>query len=127
MYKSQTRVPNSLEKMELQKRGHIQELTFELDGDEFHIDEILKDAFPEILQCGGYVLMRQNGSDLIHLDPPNCVLTVKYLRDVLLRARLFIRPIQMDIEEKQIKQVVVSKWLCTYGMYYMKDMLRCVM
>ena len=108
MYKSQTRVPNSLEKMELQKRGHIQELTFELDGDEFHIDEILKDAFPEILQCGGYVLMRQNGSDLIHLDPPNCVLTVKYLRDVLLRARLFIRPIQMDIEEKQIKQVVVS-------------------
>ena len=83
MYKSQTRVPNSLEKMELQKRGHIQELTFELDGDEFHIE-------------------------LIHLDPSNCVLTVKYLRDVLLRARLFIRPIQMDIEEKQIKQVVVS-------------------
>ena len=55
---------------------------------------MLHTSFLCLADCGGYVLMRQSGNELIGIEPPN---DVKSLRETLLRARLYIRPLQRNL------------------------------
>ena len=40
-------------------------------------------------------------SDLVTIEPPKSGLNVRYLRDILKSAKLFIRPLQKDIDERE--------------------------
>ena len=78
----------------------FQELKFELEGDSDHIHTIILQAYPALETCGGYSLLRlgSGSSSLVMIEPPRGGFTVRYLHDILKTAKLFIRPIQKDIE-----------------------------
>ena len=106
-YKDQRKVPSPAERISLQKLGLVKDVTFNNEGDAFHIDDILHKSFPCLTNCGGYALMRQSGNELISIEPPN---DVKSLREVLLRARLYIRPLQRNVMVNEPEgQVCVSQ------------------
>ena len=68
-YKDQRKVPSAAERIALQKFGLVQDVTFNNDGDAFHIDQMLHTSFPCLADCGGYALMRQSGNELIGIEP----------------------------------------------------------
>ena len=95
------------------------ELIFNQDGDSIHMHEIIMNAFPMLLQCGGYTLLVASGVQLVIVTPPQCGLTVKYLRDIINRSILYIRPLQRDVmhHDKSISAMVgqnVHVLLLTY-------------
>ena len=81
----------------------FKELKFDMEGDAFEIHSTLIVAYPELEDCGGYSLLRlgSGSSELVTIDPPKGGLNVRYLRDILKTAKLFVRPIQKDIEVQE--------------------------
>lgn len=98
-FKDQSKVPDTLEKMELAKL----DLSFSIDGDALHIHSVLLDAFKQFDDCGGYTLLRlaTNSTSLIEIKPPKGGMTVRYLKDIVKSAKLFVRPLQTDIESEE--------------------------
>ena len=99
-FKDQTKAPDTEEKMALAKSGlGLKELSFSLDGDSLHIHDILLDAYDKLSDCGGYSLHRlgTNSSDLMTIEPPRGGITVRYLKDIVKSAKLYVRPLQEDI------------------------------
>ena len=84
-------------------------MKFNMDGDAHHIHSEIVHAYPELELCGGYSLMRlgSGSSDLVMIEPPRGGLSVRYLRDI--PAKLFIRPLQRDIEEKENDESTVVR------------------
>lgn len=100
-FRDQTKGPDCSEKMELARIGlGLKEVCFDVDGDAIHIHTLLLVAFPQLEKCGGYTLLRlaTNSTDLLEIQPPKGGMTVRYLRDIVKSARLFVRPLQADIE-----------------------------
>ena len=77
----------------------FKDLSFNLEGDSFHIHSIITTAFPQ-LNGGGYMFLIHAGTDLVVIEPPSNGRTVKYLKDIVQRGQLFVRPIQLDISEQ---------------------------
>ena len=103
--KNDCTVPNVSEKIALAKLGlQVKEVKFDLDGDFFHLDAVLKTEYPELTYTGGYCLMRplSNSRDLTVIDPPKGGFTVRYLEDILRSARLYVRPLQADIKDDKL-------------------------
>ena len=77
----------------------LKELEFNIDGNAMRIHNVILDAFSELNDCGGYTLHRlaTNSTDLIAIKPPKGGFTVKYLKDIVKSAKLFVRPLQADI------------------------------
>ncbi len=101
-YTDQQRGPDTSEKMALAKLGlGVKELCFDPDGDALHVHSVIRDAFKQLEDSGGYTLMRlaANSTDLITIEVPKGGMTVQYLKDILKKARLFIRPLQCDIAD----------------------------
>ena len=98
-FKDQKRIPDPDERIKLATMGLSNKLImFNMSGDSSHIHEEILNAFPTLKDCGGSNLLRQGkGYHLIVLDPPNGGYTVKFLADVLNRAKLFVRPLQRDL------------------------------
>ena len=93
-------VPNTAEKIALAKIGLMtKEVKFDLDGDGLHLDAVLKNEYPELQFTGGYSLLRPltNSRDLAIIDPPKGGFTIRYLKDILRSARLYVRPLQENI------------------------------
>ena len=106
-YTDQLKAPDTEEKMKLAQMGlGFKEIKFDTDGGALHIHSAIISAYPELDFCGGYCLMRlgSGSSDLVTIEPPRGGLNVRYLRDILKSAKLFIRPLQRDIEEKGDKE-----------------------
>ena len=80
------------------------EILFDLDGDELYLHEKLLSEFP-ILKGGGYTLLRTNtnSTTLLSIEWPQSGVTIKYLKEVLCSARLYVRPLQFDIEEPSLE------------------------
>ena len=100
-FKDQTKGPDCTEKMELARIGlELKELSFDSDGDAIHIHSILLTAFKQLDACSGYTLLRlaTNSTDLIEIQPPKGGMTVRYLKDIAKSAKLFVRPLQADID-----------------------------
>ena len=98
--KDQTHAPTVEEKMELAKKGlGLKSVVFDSEGDRMHIHDALVKAFPEVDACGGYELLRVagNSTDFLRIEEPKGGMTVKYLKDILKSAKLYIRPIQDDL------------------------------
>ena len=100
-FKDETHLPDANERIKLATIGLSNKLiTFNMSGDSYDIHEGILNAFPALKDCGGYQLLRQDkGHHLIVIDPPNGGYTVKFLADVLNRAKLFLRPLQRDISD----------------------------
>ena len=108
----QTWRPSSEEKMELAKMGlGLKEAVFKCDGDGSHIHDILMAKFPVLDTCGGYTLLRlsDNSRNLIEIATPDGGMSVPYLKDILNQAKLYIRPLQCDISEEDVKPFILSK------------------
>ena len=100
-FKDQTREPDTVKKMELAKVSlGLKELSFNADGDALHIHTIVTGAFKQLEDCDGYTLLRlaSNSTQLIKIESPKRGLTVTYLKDIVKPAKLFVRPLQLDIE-----------------------------
>ena len=69
------------------------------DAEMFHED--LLDAFPKLRTGGGYELLRTNERNNRSLDvipPPPSGYTVEYLKSVAGQAKIYIRPLQKDLD-----------------------------
>lgn len=100
-FKDQTKGPDCTEKMELARIGlGLKELSFDSDGDAIYIHSVLLTAFKQLDACGGYTLLRlaTNSTDLIEIQPPKGGMTVRYLKDIVKSAKLFVRPLQTNID-----------------------------
>ena len=100
----------------------FQELKFELEGDSDHIHAVILQAYPALETCGGYSLLRlgSGSSSLVMIEPPCGGFIVRYLRDILKTAKLFIRPIQKDIESDDEERESSNNGVCAYLRKYFK-------
>ena len=112
----QKKGPDMQEKMILAKAGlGLKELMFDSDGDALHIHHVINDAFQQLEKTGGYTLLRlaSNSSTLLEIEPPKGGMNVKYLRDILKSAKLFIRPLQSDVNVDEINLADSESEVCT--------------
>ena len=109
--KEQTWKPSSEEKIELARMGlGLSEAVFNSDGDAEHIHQVLLEKFPVLESCGGYTLMRlaENSHSMVEIEGPDSGMTVSYLKDILNQAKLYIRPLQRDISEEDMKSYSIQ-------------------
>ena len=107
----QSCAPHTEEKIELAKMGlGLKEVTFDGDGDAAHIHEAITTQFPVFGFCGGYSLLRlrANSRDLVETEGPDSGLTVAFLKDIVRQAKLYVRLLQCDITEDDIKPTIAS-------------------
>ena len=108
--KEQTSKPSSEEKIVLAKMGlGLGEVVFNTDGDAEHIHRVLLSKFPMLEACGGYTLIRlaENSHRMVEIEGPESGMTVSFLKDILHSAKLYIRPLQRDITEEDMKEYSV--------------------
>ena len=103
--RTQDTSPNTEEKIELAQLSLSKKLVFPAEGDAAEVHDIILSNFPILSECGGYTLMRtaDNSRSLVAVEGPDGGTTVPFLKDILRQARLYIRPLQSDIEEYQLK------------------------
>lgn len=122
--------PSAEEKMELAKMGlGLTEVVFNSNGDAEHIHNRITMKFPVLECCGGYTLLRlgENSRSLVEIETPESGLTVPYLKDILNQAKLYIRPLQIDITDEAMKPyraVEVNNDSVVYGHYWLHALLR---
>lgn len=107
----QTWKPSPEDKMKLAKMGlGLKEITFNSDGGEDHIHDTLLSTFPALSKCGGYTLLRLGAGSkgLMEIERPDDGMTVPYLKDILNQAKLYVRPLQCDLSEEDVKEFVDS-------------------
>ena len=95
-FKNQLKKPDTKEKIALAEQGlGLKELLFNWEGDARHIHSVLIKSYPVLNTCGGYSMMRlaTNSTDLLPIGAPKDGVTVKYLKDILKSAKLYIRPL----------------------------------
>ena len=85
----------------------LKKLTFDGDGDAQHIHDTITTAYPVLIACGGYTLMRlaENSQELVSIDSPDGGMTIPFLKDIPRQAKLYVRPLQMDITVKEAKKL----------------------
>ena len=59
LYKDQTKPPTTEERIRLARVGlGAKDLSFDTDGDGFHVHSVIMEHYPELEGCGGYCLKR---------------------------------------------------------------------
>ena len=104
--------PSPEEKMDLAKIGlGLKAIIFNSDGDADHVHKLILSNFPALANCGGYTLLRLGGNskNLVEIEGPGGGITVLYLKDILNQAKLYIRPLQCDITEEDMKSFIKVK------------------
>ena len=83
----------------------LSEAVFNSNGDAEHIHHVVLEKFPVLESCGGYTLLRlaENSHSMVEIEGPDSGMTVPYLKDILNQAKLYIRPLQKDISEEDMK------------------------
>ena len=103
----QTWKPSSEEKIELARMGLglKSNVTFNNEGDGQYIHNVIMKEFPVLASCGGYTLLRlaENSHSMVEIEGPDNGMTVQYLKDILNQAKLYIRPLQKDITNEDMK------------------------
>ena len=120
------RVPDTKERMLMAKMGlGPTELSFDIEGNEKYLHTKLLKEFPALKDAGGYSLLRPNTNshDLLIIEAPKgkavcsvstrsallytaCFfylcevggMNIKYLKDILRTAKMYVRPLQRNIE-----------------------------
>ena len=100
--KTQCSPPGAIERGHLMQAGlGGKSLSFMETSDAEMLHEDLLDAFPKLRTGGGYELLRANERNTRCLDvipPPPGGYTVEYLKGVAGQAKVYIRPLQKDLD-----------------------------
>ena len=83
----------------------LSEAVFSSNGDTEHIHQVLLEKFPVLESCWGYTLP-ENSHSMVEIEGPDSGITVFYL---LNQATLYIRPLQRDISEENMKPYSIPK------------------
>lgn len=95
-------IPDQEKKIELPLAGLGEKkvsLLLYSDAQELHCQ--LVEHFPKLSESGGYELLRatdKGGEELIGIDMPSSGYTVEYLKAIVTLAKLYIRPLQKDLD-----------------------------
>ena len=75
---------------------------FDINGDAKHIHDVIMKEFPVLLK---YSLLRvaENSHNMVEIEGPDNGITAQYLKDILNQAKLYIRPLQKDITDEDMK------------------------
>ena len=86
----------------------LSEIVFSSNGDAEHIQQVILKKFPVLESCGSYTLLRlaESSHSMVEIEGLDSRMTVFYL---LNKAMLFIRPLQRDISEKNMKAYSIPK------------------
>ena len=76
--------------------------------------------------CGGYTLLRlaENSHNMVEIEGPDGGMTVSFLKDILNRAKLYIRPLQKNISEEDMRPYSTLKVTNFY--LFAKNIPQCV-
>ena len=90
-------------------------MSFLQDAESDEIKLEIMDSFPKLKNVGGYELLRMGARnrflEVIPIPPGGY--TVGYLKDVVQQAKVYIRPIQTDIEvDIKLPHKVITKINC---------------
>ena len=97
------------EKIVLARMGlGLSDVVFRSDGNAEHIHQTLLGTFLILAECGGYSLLHlaENSHAMVEIDGP---LSVSYLKDVLNHAKLYVKFLQKDITEEDMRDYLGSK------------------
>ena len=74
----------------------------------------MSDNTPVLERCGGYTLLRlaENSHSMVEIEGPEAGTSVAYLKDILNHAKLYIRPLQKDITEADMKPYAAPSVSC---------------
>ena len=88
----------------------LKELQFDIDGGPVHIQKVIMEKYQQLDAGGGYSLLRlaKNSHKLEEIETANGGLTVPYLKDIVRQAKLYIRPLQCEIEGDDVKPTVTQ-------------------
>ena len=83
----------------------LSELVFHNYGNAEHIHNIILDKLPVLESCGGYTLLclGESSHTVVKIEGPEHEPTVPYLKDILQQAKFYIRPVQKDISEEDMR------------------------
>ena len=98
--------PGSEEKIELARMGlGLKSLKFESDGNAQHVHDVIMQQFPVLETSGGYTLLRlaENSHTMVEIEGTDSGTSVHFLKDILNQAKLYIRPLQKDITQEDVK------------------------
>ena len=90
-------------------------ISFNLDGDELYLHDTLMDEFPALQNPGRYTLLHPNTNshDLLSIKwPHKGGITIRYLKEILCSARLYVRPLQFDILETDFEDIKDDERSC---------------
>ena len=93
-------------KIELARMGlGLSQAEFRSDGDAKHVHDVIMGMFPVLLSVGGYSLLRlaENSHSMVEIEGPDGGTTVPY------QAKLYVRPLQRDISEEDMKDYSIVK------------------
>lgn len=97
------KAPSSFEAGELYRAGlGKRQLSFMENGDSNEIHDEIMETFPKLKEGGGYELLRVNDvggqrRELLLIPPLAEGYTVNYLKEVIRQAKVYIRPVQRDL------------------------------
>ena len=52
--------------------------------------------------------LAENSRELVSIDGPDGGMTIPFLKDILRQAKLYVRPLQMDITVKEAKKLCTT-------------------
>ena len=108
--------PTSREKMLLASNGlGIKRLDFCRDAKSEEIDAVVLAAFPKLIGLGyEFLITDRKSSRLVVIATPAEGMTITYLKDIVLQSKLYIRPINGDVEVTVLNlHNIISE--CTYS------------
>ena len=83
----------------------LKSLKFESDGNAQHVHDVIMQQFPVLETSGGYTLLRlaESSHTMVEIEGPDSGTSVHFLKDILNQAKLYIRPLQKDITQEDVK------------------------
>ncbi len=108
MSHEQTWPPTTEERMELARVG-LGLIQFGVEDSAAQIHEMFLSKYPPLEAAGGYSLLRCSDSSriLVEIETPEGGLTIPYLKDIVRQAKLYIRPLQCDIQASDVKPTTI--------------------
>ncbi len=94
--------PTTMERVDLIRAGlGPKKIPFFVDGEAFDFHDELLLGFPKLAKGGGYELLRtlpSNSREFFVIPPDGAGYTVKYLKPIVNQAKVFVRPMQKDLD-----------------------------
>ncbi len=87
----------------------LKELQFGAEDDAAQIHQMILSKYPPLEAAGGYSLLRLSDTSrvLVEVEIPEGGLTIPYLKDIVRQAKLYIHPLQCDIQTEDIKPTAI--------------------